>query len=173
MTDLHGWITQQVDHVEAVARAATDGDSGEWFVGRSWNVYRTEDQTPGEDSESNQLVVYGNVKPQSEHIALHHPAHVLRRCTADRKILDDHNFFGDGSTACVGCGTDYESGPHVDNINDCPTLLSLAEGYGLTDEILSGLDRPEEPRPAFKPRGPESDISRVPPALRGPNWGRS
>ncbi|WP_020135026.1 DUF6221 family protein [Streptomyces sp. 351MFTsu5.1] len=171
MTDLHGWITQQVDRVEAVARAAADGDSGEWFVGRKWNVYRTEDQELGTGVEINRLVVYGNVQAQSEHIALNDPAAVLRRCAADRKILDDHNVFADGSTHCVGCGTDYESGPHVDNTNDCPTLLSLAEGHGLTPEILASLDRPElPPRPAFKPRGPEPDTSHVPPALRGPHW---
>jgi hypothetical protein len=85
--DLVQWLREQLDEDERIARAAADGGSGEWFVGDKWNVYRVEDQTPFEDDETNALVVYGNVKPQSEHIAAHDPARVLRDIDRDRRIL--------------------------------------------------------------------------------------
>ncbi|MFJ6667446.1 hypothetical protein [Streptomyces sp. NPDC091383] len=37
------------------------------------------------------------------------------------------------------------------HVNDCPTLLALAEGYGLTQEQHATLDRPEMERPPRKP----------------------
>jgi hypothetical protein len=166
--DLHGWITQQIDGVEAVALEATEGP---WFADhpepRHW----------GDDPES-ALIVSGKIlcildnqhngPLNADHIVLHSPDNVLRRCAADRKILADHATFGDGSVHCIGCGVDYESGPLVENVNDCPTLLALAEGYGLTPETLVELDRPQPP--PLKSRGPTPDTRRVPPALRGPNW---
>lgn len=179
MTDLHGWITQQVDRAEAVAREAADGDSGQWFVGRKWNVYRAEDQTPNEDDETNALVVYGNMQAQSEHIALNDPAAVLRRCEADRRILNRHTldleYWYD--PACKGCRTyGLDEMAYTDNLNECPELLDLAHAHGLTDEILAGLDQPQAPpRPQPKPLGgilpPGTGATAdVPPALRGPNW---
>lgn len=128
MPDLHGWITQQIDGAEALARAGKHG----W-----WEPW------------------------------------VLRRCTADRKILDIHKPYGGrgyGGHACTGCGELNEDWV-VEHANDCPTLLALAEGYGLTPEILAALDRPiPEPHPPVRLSGPRPDTRRVPPALRGPNW---
>ncbi|MFD7999955.1 DUF6221 family protein [Streptomyces mirabilis] len=144
MTDLHGWIIQQVVRSERVARQAR------------------------EDIAALAAIAITSSRFAERHIVLNEPAAVLRRCTADRKILADHTTFGDGSVHCLGCGVDYESGPLVGNVNDCPTLLALAEGYGLTPEILAGLDRPQPP--PLKSRGPTSDTSRVPAVLRGPNW---
>ncbi|HEY9353701.1 MAG TPA: hypothetical protein VIP28_10635 [Nocardioides sp.] len=137
MTDLHGWITQQIERVDKLAR---EQEHSLWQLAL------------GDDSVA---------------------ALVLRRSAADRKILDGHNTFDDGSVYCVGCGVDYESGPIVDNVNDCPTLLALAEGYGLTPEILATLDRPQRPEPKRRggilPPGIGATAD-VPPALRGPNW---
>lgn len=146
MTDLHGWITQQTDRVEALADRWHDFEC---------DVHRSPLDAPIAQLNDTLCRCGG-------------PAAVRRRCTADRKILDDHTTFGDGSIHCLGCGVDYESGPLVENVNDCPTLLALAEGYGLTPEILAGLDRPQPPEP--QRRGPTPGTSRVPPALRGPNW---
>lgn len=101
------------------------------------------------------------------------PVNALRRIEADRRILDIHKPYGGrgyGGHACTGCGELNEDWA-VDHANDCPTLLALAEGYGLTPEILATLDRPvPEPHPPARPHGPRSDTRRVPPALRGPNW---
>lgn len=123
MPDLHGWITQQIDRTEAVARAA-DGLIGD-VLGEFY------------------------IREAMEHLDLHSPASVLRRCAADRKILQVHAPQGGDwePHACLGCGSDSEYGVLVDHTNDCETLQALAEGYGLTEEQRAQLDRPEpEPR---------------------------
>lgn len=106
MTDLHAWITQQVDEAEAYAL---------------------------------------------DHIL--NPANALRRCEADRKILAIHAPAGSDwePYGCNGCGIDSEYGYEVTHTNDCETLQALAYAYGLTEEQLATLDRPEPERP--KPTG--------------------
>ncbi len=73
------------------------------------------------------------------HISLHDPQTVLRRCAADRKLLALHNtpgtVFPDGAYLddnrwCVGCGYGNDGEPLTPDVNDCPTLNALAEGYG-------------------------------------------
>ena len=163
MTDLHGWITQQIERAEATARAAEKED------GRTWTSHWDEQADAFQIRDGLGILVADQLQPSAAAlVTAHDPGAVLRRCAADRKILDDHTVFGDNSVHCIGCGVDYESGPLVENVNDCPTLLALAEGYGITPEILAELDRPQAPEP--KRRGPDPDTSRVPAALRGPNW---
>lgn len=128
MPDLHEWITQQIDRVELVARRASAG------LGTVLNQIDYQDDA---------------VTADEQHIALHDPASVLRRCASDRKILEVHAPQGGDwePYACLGCGTDSEYGVLVDHTNDCETLQALAEGYGLTEEQRTQLDRPEpEPR---------------------------
>lgn len=156
MTDLHTWITAKVDAVEAAAVAARD--------------------------EIASLIAWRAADPAAEaHIRLNGPAAVLRRCEADRRILDRHRLDPHVTyePACKGCGTygDHELS-NVDNLNDCPELLDLAHAHGITPEILDGLDRPEPPARQVR----DSDLlgpgwrlvgsrpADVPPALRGPNW---
>lgn len=88
---------------------------------------------------------------EAETVAAGSPA-AIRRCEADRRILDRHRAVPGGwpeAPACEGCGTygDPELAS-VDNVNDCPELLDLAHAHGLTGDILVSLDRPEEPAPA-------------------------
>lgn len=90
MDELVRWLTACLDEDAARATAAADGGSGEWFMGRKWNVYRAEDETPDEDGETNTLVVYGNVKDQSEHIAEHDPARALREIGIDHELLREY-----------------------------------------------------------------------------------
>ncbi|MFC9821410.1 hypothetical protein ACFWG6_31020 [Streptomyces erythrochromogenes] len=117
-------------------------------------------------------------------------ATALRRCSADRKILARHNIDPERAkwsrseaVACRGCGTYSDCDwPVTDNLNDCPELLDLAEGYGLTEDQLAQLDRPELPPRQEPSVRPEWDVwpmgviqrttptSAVPAALRGPNW---
>jgi len=156
MPDLHGWIVQQIDEREAAARAATPGP---------WHVTEYNWQTdfdagvgtvPGEVDVVGHGHEGGGVEriEDARHIALHDPAAVLRRCAADRKILAvhaprDRRWYDD--YVCEGCGydgADYCSEPNTPHVNDCPTLLALAEGYGLTEEQRAALDRPEAERPA-------------------------
>ncbi|MFF7096381.1 hypothetical protein ACFY9A_28900 [Streptomyces rubradiris] len=126
------------------------------------------------------------------HARTHHhdPSTALRWCSAHRKILAEHkpragtwiDYY-----ACAGCGydgADYCSELMVGHTNDCPTLLALAEGYGLTEEQRAALDRPEKEQPPRKPGSgglPDTlveqmirvSLATVPPALRGPNWAGS
>ncbi|MFI8499422.1 hypothetical protein ACIGFK_13135 [Streptomyces sp. NPDC085524] len=169
MPDLHDWISQQIDEVEARAHACppataiVEGEIGEYAP--------IEVRTDAGQGYAVGLLVAASA--------------VLRRCAADRKILDIHSYAGGFCEpyACAGCGHD-DMGYLVDHCNDCETLLALAEGYGLTDEARAQLDRPERPRPEpderpawdtfgrsldelLRPITPTSD---VPAALRGPNW---
>ena len=151
MPDLHGWIAQQIDAVEAVAKTATPGP---------WHVTEYDWQTDfdaGIGTTAGEVNVVGHGyegggverTEDARHIALHDPANVLRRCTADRKILTIHAPAGTrwDPYACNGCGVDSEYGHEVLHTNDCETLRALAEGYGLTEEQRAELDRPEPERP--------------------------
>lgn len=92
MDDLIAFFAARLDALEQVAREAADGDSGEWFMGDRWNVYRAEDATRGDEDyqgDEHALVAYGNVKPQSVHIALNDPASVLADIAAKRAFLED------------------------------------------------------------------------------------
>lgn len=184
MPDLRGWISQAVAKREALARRASKM-TGRW-------VYALELQRvlDGDYVVANTGSAYG------WHIEANDPAAVLRRCAADRKILARHNRnpswadWPSQAVACHGCGTYGDCDwPVTDNLNDCPELLDLAEGYGITDEELAHLDRPQPPeqQPA-EPAGKSAlqvideflwsmaanrratPTSDVPAALRGPNW---
>jgi hypothetical protein len=187
--DLHAWITQQVDRVEASALAELE--------------YRRVTFEPGLDGQPvtgtitavshgpgglNLAIAQRDVEPRDETPApVQSAATVLRRCEADRRILARHNVDPDAAespiyaTACEGCGRwgefDY---PNAENLNECPELLDLAHAHGITPEILAGLDQPQPPEP--KPRTdeplglaktfttPPATTSDVPAALRGPRW---
>ncbi|MFG3127349.1 DUF6221 family protein [Streptomyces tendae] len=173
--DLHAWITQQVDAVEAAAHAATPGpwegvvdhhqrgevDASVWS--NKLGYYITEKISSGDRHEAD-----------AQHIAANNPVTVLRRCEADRRLLNRHKAWP-GSDWCDGCGPDLDTW-----LNDCPELLGLAHAHGITDEILAGLDRPQPPE--LPPRSerrlglggilatPPITTSDVPAALRGPRW---
>ncbi len=94
MSDLAEFLAARLDEEEAAAREAADGDSGAWFMGNKWNIYRTEDEARSDEDyqgDEHKLVAYGNVKPQSAHIARHHPARVLREVAAMRAIIGDED----------------------------------------------------------------------------------
>ncbi|MFF5842147.1 DUF6221 family protein [Streptomyces massasporeus] len=147
MPDLHGWITQQIDYVAQTASAVEDRSApwdGQWMA----------------DGNSAVRTVNGHVlfyrhgadplkTGLADHVATHDPAAVLRRCEADRRILARHRLDPDAvwyeAAMCHGCGTEGEMAyPVTENLNDCPELLDLAYAHGLTDEVLAGLDRPQE-----------------------------
>ncbi|MFD6363802.1 hypothetical protein ACFWFX_28760 [Streptomyces roseolus] len=86
---------------------------------------------------------------EAEAAAAGDPA-ILRRCEAARRVLARHTLDPSSThePACLGCGTygDWELAI-VDNLNDCPELLDLAHGHGITDTTLASLDRPEPTPP--------------------------
>lgn len=83
MTDLVTAIRAAIEETERIAQAAG---------GTAWVRTTTyPDQAGVEDAATGEVVVYDEGFPtvaQAEHIVRHDPAAVLRRCAADRKILD-------------------------------------------------------------------------------------
>jgi hypothetical protein len=186
VTDLHGWITQQVDRVEAEARARLIGaavvlapDDGSRPL--TCTVTAVEQTADG----LQYVVEEQGAAPATGLADVQVAAAILRRCEADRRILARHRLdpTEGGSwlyaTACHGCGTFGDcDDPVTDNLSDCPELLDLAHAHGITDEILATLDRPQPPERKIRDSdllGPGwrligSTPADVPPALRGPNW---
>lgn len=67
---------------------------------------------------------------EGRHMARHDPARVLRQVAAMRKILDEHEIEEPGTDYqyCRSC-QDHER--HDAHSAPCPTLLALAEAYGI------------------------------------------
>lgn len=196
MPDLHGWITQQIDETERLARHAA-ALCGCHPPAPAWSFRDGDGPTDG------RILIVDEPHPtlkrkigrrwngsyeglfMAEHIVHNDPAAVLRRCEADRKILARHRLNPDVhfEPACLGCGTygDMELS-ETDNLNDCPELLDLAHAHGLTPEILATLDQPVPPPAPPRPEPRVTNLSAlmrlwtaqptstVPTALRGPNW---
>ncbi|MFJ7269387.1 DUF6221 family protein [Streptomyces sp. NPDC099050] len=138
MPDLHGWISQQIDHAEARARAASAWGSN-WYHDDFVHEIR--------DEGNGNTIAHVYQPEYAAHIVGQDPAAALRRCAADRKLLEIHAYAGGTYEpyACTGCGGD-DMGALVDHANDCETLLALAAGYGITADELAALERPEPPR---------------------------
>lgn len=151
MPDLYGWIVERIAAVENVVRAA------EKEHGRAWGTRWEASGDYFEVTDDRGLLVADQVQPGAAGlIALHDPGAALRRCAADRKLLEVHKPRGWAfhPYECEGCGYDgsHVPDPVTRHTNDCPVLLAVAEGYGLTEEILAGLDRPASKPP--KPTEP-------------------
>jgi hypothetical protein len=183
MPDLHGWISQKIDAVEQAARACPP-----W----PWVFEPDDDAVVAADGIQVADVFAlsgGQLRAAGAFIAANDPDATLRRCAADRKLLEIHNYHGGtyDVLACTGCGYD-DRGYLVDHLNDCETLQALAAGYGITDDEFAQLDRPEPERQtlaggksalqvideflwaAAETRRHATTTSAVPAALRGPNW---
>jgi hypothetical protein len=165
MPDLHDWITQQIDTAQQHADPWHDTEC---------DIHAT-------------TLIDAVVLQSATLCDCGGPDTVLRRCEADRRILNRHrldpsNYY---EPACLGCRTygDQEMA-YTGNLNECPELLDLAHAHGITPQILATLDQPETPaRPeqtdggrGFQmPTALQEAMVRlamigVPPALRGPNW---
>jgi len=126
MPDLTVFLAARLDEEETSAREAADGDSGTWFMGDKWNIYRAEDEAHFDENyqgDEHRLVAWGNVKPQSEHIARHDPSRVLREVAAKRAILAEHQESASGGY-CELCYYGYGGGSWP-----CPTVRALASVY--------------------------------------------
>lgn len=150
--DIWDFIAAQLHQDELTAFDASDRRSGRWFVGDKWNVYSAEDETPHADYETNELIVYGNMKAQSEHIACWDPTRGLLEVAAKRRVLERHRRprspaevpANVHSGCCVGCGFLGDDGipPRTPHVDLCPELRDLAAPYA---------DRPGY-KPAWRPR---------------------
>lgn len=181
--DLHAWITQQVDRVEAVARDQLKGLRVAFEPTGGGHVIAGTVTEAAQTTEGLQLdvVQYGAEPVDGAWGNVPTVAATLRRCEADRRILARHRADPDclAWASCKGCGNDDWGLPHIDNLNDCPELLDLAHAHGITPEELSGLDRPQPPeaKPVFGSRYANGGTltlpittSDVPAALRGHRW---
>lgn len=194
--DLHAWITERVDSVEASVlrelegrRIALQPTDGSRPVGGTVTVASAGAHGP-------HLTLAQYTEPRDGQPApVEWARAVLRRCEADRRVLARHRQVDESySVACEGCGYDggYCPEPVTANVSDCPELLDLAHAHGIASEILAGLDRPKLPERETtgsglsgytvdawasqiaadlrRTHGLQNALRNVPPALRGPNW---
>ncbi|GAA0500780.1 DUF6221 family protein [Streptomyces olivaceiscleroticus] len=82
----------------------------------------------------------GQTEAGVEHFAQHSPIAVLRRCAADRKLLELHKpvilrggsgaRYFETTTVCSSCEPPRQ---FLEHAYPCPTVLTVAEGYGWTE----------------------------------------
>ncbi|MEU9578781.1 DUF6221 family protein [Streptomyces chilikensis] len=130
--DILAWLERAITHAETTARAAAAAVGGAGWDG--WDREVAVD-LPGGDTVADG-VMYGDMyEPMKAeactHIALHDPALVLRRCTADRKILELHGRRGHSCPAHDYDGDLDEHARFYDH-EVCPVVQHLADGYGWT-----------------------------------------
>lgn len=125
-TDIHDKIRSEVERRLGIARDAAEGDTGEWYVGRKWNVAIA---APVDFNMAEPLAAYGVAIPFSEHIALHDPADAIRRYGYALKVLDRHTPAADEPHLCRWC---FNSGDEQDYFPwPCPEVTDLAESLGI------------------------------------------
>lgn len=160
--DLHAWITQQVDHVEAAARARLVGRPVNLAASGCGDVITGTITEVGDASDGLRFTVarYGvePVDPRPAPVDLVSAA--LRRCEADRRILARHAPQPDGTgfpdgQQCRTCSQDGGDGYQYLVPYPCPTITDLAHAHGHTAE---------------RETTPPITTSDVPEALRGPRW---
>jgi hypothetical protein len=132
--DVLAWLETAITERENVARDACDGGEGRWHSGWCPEGELEEGETNGAgiSDERDRTVVYDEGRPskaQSVHVALNDPASVLRRCAADRKLLNLH------AGKMHSCPATDETGyldewTQFDHSEVCPVVEHLAEGYG-------------------------------------------
>jgi hypothetical protein len=115
--------------IAAQETAARNADQGHWSVSNSG--YEEWDAGVGSSSNDGGAIANCCIE-EARHIALHDPASVLRRCTADRKLLELHA--GRAHTcAATDYDGDYDNQARFYDHEACPVVRTLAEGYGWTE----------------------------------------
>ena len=151
--DLPSRILAAIDETERLAQAAAKDSEPEWSPGHE---HVSDNVTTAEYGSLVLCGPYGYLGWElRQHVALNDPAKTLRRCAADRRLIERHqretqvNVCFDYDTfrdvdycgACtVGEGCDHciswsgpggvTSGPVL---WPCPTIRDLAEVYGITE----------------------------------------
>ncbi|MFS4103748.1 DUF6221 family protein [Streptomyces sp. PD-S100-1] len=131
---LYERIEERITATENAVRAADKEHGRDWSA--EWDARL--DSFRIIDGSGN--LIADNAQPgAAAFISMHDPAAVFRRCAADRKMLERHGVPADvlgpnyerEARWCVGCGFAGNGEPVIDNVDDCPVLSALAEGYGL------------------------------------------
>jgi hypothetical protein len=129
------WLGAAIARREDVARAAAnlqDDPENGWGI-----VDDSSYAQPGKRRTISPYIGITHEPESAEHIVLNNPADVLRRCAADRKLLELHYPQQDGSPfidsfQCRTCSQDGGDGYQYLVPFPCPTVLAIAEGYGWT-----------------------------------------
>jgi hypothetical protein len=130
VTDLVSRLLAAITETEEIAigaaewfgESATPGSAPSWRYVEVGHIWNDRDGDIADD-------VMGR---HADHIALHDPASVLRRCEADREISELHRKADPPEIwLCVVCGP---MGQTIDCTYPCDTVRLLARGYGLTEE---------------------------------------
>jgi len=128
--DILAWLDAAITHREATARAAAEAVGG-----AAWDGWEREVavELPGGNTVADG-VMYGDLyepmkKEACEHIALHDPETVLRRCAADRRLMALHakTMHSCPATDETNYLDEWTQFRHEDL---CPVVLLLADGYG-------------------------------------------
>ncbi len=161
MSDLVSRLLEAIAETERLARAAVDPER----PGTHWQWVTDENDTPVargdlaeaqahqavslrtvEEFETNTVgllpafLLWGQdvVPGAGDHIAHNDPAAVLRRCTADKRVLERHSpqtgteGHFKGSLVCAG-EADVDD-PWLDKPWPCPDFEDLADRYGISVE---------------------------------------
>jgi hypothetical protein len=116
------WLNDAISERERTAGNAASEAGGTW---------REDPFVYGVRDQKNALVAKSREDRAASivHIAAADPASVLRRCAADRKLLDLHGGRGHGCPAYDYDG-DLDEHARFYNHEVCPVVEHLADGYG-------------------------------------------
>lgn len=133
--DILAWTIDAITARESVAQTAADlQDDPE----NGWGIVNDSAYAvPSKRRTISPHIGFTHEPESAEHIVLNNPAVVLRRCAADRKLLELHAPQPDGTgfpdgMQCRTCSEDGGDGYQYLLRFPCPTVIGVAEGYGWT-----------------------------------------
>lgn len=126
--DLLAWLKSAIADRE---RSARDSDKE---LDRTWSAsWNGNTDTFDLVTESGQLVATGFLPGCSSHATLNDPQSILRRCAADRELMELHA--GNMHSCPAKDETGYlDEWTHFGYADVCPVVRILAEGYGWAED---------------------------------------
>lgn len=135
---LHAWITGEIELREQTARSHQQACA-------TWEYDDCVREVRDQLNSGTVATVYRN--GTRNFVALNDPDEALRRCSADRKILAAHPYTTQvinpshgPHSAGFGCETCHDWDGVPEGRGNCPTILALAEAYGLDDEDNANVE---------------------------------
>lgn len=121
--DILAWLDRAITTREQAAQDAARAYGSRWVRPVDTDMVRvSEDGAVWFQALSDEI---------AEHVVYNSPESVLRRCAADRKLLELHGGRGHGCPAYDYDG-DLDEFARFYNHEACPVVQHLAEGYGWT-----------------------------------------
>jgi hypothetical protein len=126
--DILAWLNAAITRREEAARDAARSYGPRWARPVDTDLVRVSEDGIWFQALSDEI---------AEHVVYNDPESVLRRCAADRKVLELHRPQQDGSgfpdsMQCRTCSQDGGDGYRYLVPAPCPSVVALAEGYGWT-----------------------------------------